>query len=212
MPVTEVAILPLSPSVDLSDEAFRAKLRKTQRIMANAFGTPSRRRFVYYQGVEDPRSLYLLGEWDSAAEHWDEFLPSPENQEQLALLQDDLDIPSIEMHHVAVPMAQVPIDAAVISIGRHRVRPEDQMAFEESFEACRPWLDGYVRREKKPAGGWRIEKATGKEAEEEWVLLGGWDSVEEHGKFADADGFEKYARIKEFVQGCEVRHGKRIAL
>lgn len=44
------------------------------------------------------------------------FIPSPENQELLALLKHDLDIPSIEMYHVDLPAADVPTDASVVNI------------------------------------------------------------------------------------------------
>lgn len=234
MPVTEVAILPLHPGVDPSDEtSFLAKLRHTKQVMENALGVPGR-RFVYYyhQGVEsdvndhvdDTRTLYLLGDWQSAAEHRDEFLPSPANQAQLALVEDIFDLPRVDMFHVDVPAGQVPTDAEVLSIGRLRVRAGDKVAFEERFGSeCKPWLDRYVSREKKPAGGWRIEKATAStttatpgrekmEEDDEWVLFCGWESVEEHMKFAGTEGFERHGRIRELVQGFEVKHGKRIAL
>lgn len=226
MPVTEVATLPLLPHVDITDETFLAKLRQTQQVMAT---TPSahaaqgehrrgRRRFVYYQGIEDPRVLYLLGDWSSPAEHRDVFLPSPANQALLALVTPDVDMSRIEMHHVDVPAAHVPSDAEVLSIARLRVRGEDKGAFEARFDECRGWLDRYVSWGRKPAGGWRIEKAPsssgkeGEEDEEEWVLLCGWVSVEEHQKFADAEGFAKFDRIREFLQGFETKHGKRIDL
>lgn len=217
MPVTELATLPLSSRVtNISDEDFRAKLRATIQTMENALGIPGR-RFVYYQGVENERSLYLLGDWRSAAEHWEDFIPSAANQDQLALVRDSFDLPGVEMHHVDVPIDQVPTDAEVLSIERHRVRAGEKRVFEERFKECRAWLDRYVSREGKPVGGWRIEKAAAKEEgeaeeEEEWVLFCGWESVEEHGRFAGTEGFKQYARIQEFVQSFEVKHGKRIAL
>lgn len=222
MPVTELAILPLRPGVDPSDETFVAKLRHTKQVMENALGVPGR-RFVYYQGVDNNSKktdrtcwvYYLLGDWQSAAEHRDDFLPSPANQAQLALVDDVFDLARVDMFHVDVPAAQLPTDADVLSIGRHRVRAGDKVAFEERFGECKPWLDRYVSREKKPAGGWRIEKAAaipGREEEEEWVLLCGWESVQEHMEFAGTEGFERYGRIRELVQGFDVKHGKRIAL
>lgn len=210
MPVTELAILPLSPSVDLSDEAFLAKLRKTKQIMENALGIPGR-RFIYYQGIEDDRVLYLLGDWNSPVEHLQEFIPSAENQEQLAMLKDDFDISHIKMFHIDVPAREVPSDAELISIGRHKVQAENKGAFEDRYRECKPWLDRYISRERKSAGGWRIEKGD-EEKEGEWVLFCGWESLDEHMDFAGTEGFEQYARIREYIKGFEVKHGKRIAL
>lgn len=211
MPVTELAILPLGPRVDPSDESFRAKLLRAREVMETALGM-SGRRFVYFQGVEDPRVLYLLGDWRSPAEHWDHFIPGPENQELLALLGGELDLSRIEMYHVDVPIADVPADAHVISIAWHRVRGDDKAAFEQSFSECRKWLDEYVSGHDKPAGGWRVEKAAGMENEEEWVLFGGWKTVDEHNGFAKSEAFQKYERIRDVVQGIRLKHGTRMEL
>lgn len=210
MPVTELAILRLAPGADLSDATLRAKLGRAKTVMENALDI-SGRRFVYYQGVEDPRALYLVGGWQSAAEHWGQFIPSPENQELLVLLRDELDIPRIEMYHVDVPNAEIPAEANVLSFEWHRVlRDVDRAAFEARFLECRKWLDEYLSTADKPAGGWRIEKAAGREEEDEWVLFTGWKSVEEYMGFAGTSHFEKYRQIRELTRGFEVKHGIRI--
>lgn len=229
MPVTEVAILPLLPGVDVNHHSVRDKLRYTQQVMENALGVPGR-RFVYYQGLTDTGSstkneLYLLGDWQSAAEHRDEFLPSPANQAQLARVADLFDLARVDLFHVDVPASQVPTDADadVLTIGRHRVRVraggEDKAAFEVRFvKECRE-LGRHGGRDfgdKPPVGGWRIEKdaaatttttnaVPGKEnaeEEEEWVAFCGWESAEERIKFASTKWFGWKA----------VKLGRRIAL
>lgn len=213
MPVTELAILPLGPGVDLSNEAFRAKLFRAKAVMENALGI-SDRRFVYLQGVEDPQVLYLLGDWQSPAEHWDHFIPSPENQELLALLQGELDLPRIEMYHIDVPVLDVPANADVVSIEWLRVRRQDKVAFEERLSDCRNWLNEYESGHGKPAGGWRVEEAAGKEDEKEWVLFSGWKSAGGHTCMgcAQTGPFGNNERIRHLVQGFKVGHGTRIEL
>lgn len=211
MPVTELAILPLTSQADLYSSSFLAKLLQSQKVMANALGT-SGRRFTYYQGIEDPRNLYLIGDWESPAEHWEQFIPSAQNQALLELLKDEFDIEGIEMYHVDVACAEVPVGAEVVSIGWHRVRKEDKEGFERVFAECRGWLDGYVSGDEKPAGGWRVEKDPERQDGEEWVLFCGWNSVEEHTRFAQTEAFEKYSRIRDRVQEFQLKHGKRLEL
>lgn len=225
MPVTEVAILPLLPGVDVNHYSVRDKLRYTQQVMENALGVPGR-RFVYYQGMDAGKhELYLLGDWQSAAEHRDEFLPSPANQAQLAWVADLFDLARVDLFHVDVPAAQLPTDADVLTIGRHRVpvgaRGEDKAVFEARFiKECRELCRHYGRDgdKKPPVGGWRIEKdaaaasaaaATGAvagkedaEEEEEWVAFCGWESAEERIKFAGTKWFG----------WKDVKLGRRIAL
>lgn len=211
MPVTELAIIRLAPGVSIANKSFRDKLLRSKEVMENALNLTGR-RFVYYQGVEDPQVIYLLGDWQSPEEHWKEFIPSAENQGLLEMLKDDFDIATIEMYHVDTPIVNVPTGTEVMSIGWHRVRAQDKEAFETRFAECKQWLDHYVSQDTKPGGGWRIEKAAGRqeEEEEEWVLFCGWKTVEEHKGFSSTEDFNKYSRIRDFVQEFNVKHGQRI--
>ncbi|ROV90923.1 hypothetical protein VMCG_09964 [Cytospora schulzeri] len=209
MSVTELAILRLAPGVNILDAGFRAKILRSKQVMETALGIPGR-RFVYYQDAEDPMVLYLLGDWQSTDEHWNEFIPSPENQELLELLKHDLDVPSIEMYHVDIPAAKVPTGANVISIGWHKVRQNDKVAFETTFWECKKSLDEDARRDMKPAGGWRVEKAVGQQETEEFVLFCGRESVDEQLGFSTRRFPKDYGRIREFVQEYDIKHGNRI--
>lgn len=211
MGVTELAILYLTPNASLTSQAFRAKLLHSKKVMEAALGV-SGRRFVYYQSIDDPAVLYLLGDWQSASEHWNHFIPSPENQQLLDLLKDDFDIPRIVMYHVDVPNAQVPADAQVISIGWYRVRSVDKARFaEHAFSDDAKRSDERMGHEKKPAGGWRIETSAGREDEEEWVRFRGWDSLEDHQKIIQTEPTSQEGDdIHGLVLESEVKHGVRI--
>lgn len=211
MPVTELAILPLAPGVGLSDKGIRGRLLRSKQVMETALGIPGR-RFVYYQGVEDPTVLYLLGDWLSTDEHWKDFIPSPENQELLEILKHDLDIPRIEMYHIDLPAADVPTEANAIGIGWHTVRQDDKTSFDRRILDIKGWLKEGVSGEMKPAGGWRVEKASGQQGSEEFVLFCGLEDVDKHLGFAKTLTFEKCDRIRDLVQDVSVQHGTRIDL
>lgn len=211
MPVTELATLPLAPGVSLTDEGFRARLLRSKFVMENALSIHGR-RFAYYQSTEDSRLLYLLGDWQSTEEHWEEFIPSPANQELLELLQNDLDLPGIEMYHVDIPAAQVPTNADTISIGWYQVRQGDQAAFEKRFLQYKEWAKDHFRQGRVPAGGWRIETAEGQQGFEQFVLIGEWEGADAYLGFAETEATEEYDHVQEFVQGFDVKHGTRIEL
>ncbi|KAF3762682.1 hypothetical protein M406DRAFT_333053 [Cryphonectria parasitica EP155] len=219
MPVTELAFLPLAQGTTPASPALHAKLQKSIQVMQTALGIPGR-RFTYYQSLETPQLLYLLGDWRSPSEHRDQFLPSPENQELLQLLRDDLDIPRIEMYHVDVPNAAVPADAPVLSLGWFRVRGQDKAAFEGRAKSW-AWLSrrdpGQDGVGEASAGGWRIEKASdghdedeGQEKEEEWVSFCGWENVDEYEKLAEAVALDKSEHFRDLVCSSQVRRGIRI--
>ncbi|KAJ4394771.1 hypothetical protein N0V93_003991 [Gnomoniopsis smithogilvyi] len=211
MPVTEVAILHLQPSVSLTEPSFRAKLLHTKKVMENALGIPGR-HFNYYQDIKDPSVLYLLGDWQSPSEHWDRFIPSPENQQMLELLKDDLDLPRIQMYHVDVPNAKIPASAEVVCISWYRVRTEDKVRFEEQVvQRTQCSNDGLSQgREAVGAGGWRIEKPDEFGDEEQWVHFRGRDNVEEHTRSGQTEAWKDDDHINTMVIGSEFKHGIRV--
>ncbi|ROW06369.1 hypothetical protein VPNG_07526 [Cytospora leucostoma] len=211
MPVTELATLPLAPGVSLADEGFRAKLLRSKIVMENALGIHGR-RFAYYQSTEDYDLLYLLGDWQSTGEHWEEFIPSPANQELLELLKHDLDLPGIEMYHVDIPAAEVPTYADTISIGWSQVRQDDQAGFEKKFSRYKEWAKDHFRQGRVPAGGWRIETAEGQQGFEQFVLIGGWEGVDAYLGFAKTESTEGCYHAQEFIESFDVKHGIRIGL
>lgn len=208
MPVTELAILHLKSGVSLTDPSCRARLLQAKRVMENALGIPGR-QFVYYQGVEDPSMLFLLGDWRSPCEHWEEFIPSPENQQLLELLKDDLDVPRIQMYHVDVPIATIPANSEGICIGWYRIRMEDKARFEEQMAHHTQLPSDILTQGREAAGGWRIEKPDDVEDEEQWVHFYGWDNVERDKDSDQGNAWVEDGRLKNLVLGFELKHGTR---
>lgn len=92
MPVTELAILPLTHRLTKECPILPTHLLQKLQTAKSVLETASRHSFYYFQQVEDPSIIYILGSWESVTAHW-EFLPSPENQEMLELLKDDIVMP-----------------------------------------------------------------------------------------------------------------------
>ncbi|KAL3428298.1 hypothetical protein PVAG01_01807 [Phlyctema vagabunda] len=210
MVVTEVAILPLSPGAALSAPAI-ARFKEAKATLEKAHHYD----FYFFQQVEDPSIIYILGSWPSVAAH-QAFLPSTENQRLLTLLRDEVNADQIQMFHVDGDLLHSQesrssfFDVPLISCSRHFVPTKKKDGFINKFGEVEPIFRDYI----KPTdvkGGWRIEKeeVAGTEREE-WVLLSGFDSVEHHQGLRKSDGFTQYREIEQFVSAVEVCHLKKI--
>lgn len=217
MPVTEFATLPLTDPLTKENPALPtvlfSKLKTAQTVLEQASG----HKFRYFQQIEDPSIIYIVGKWDSPAAH-SAFLPSQENQHLLQLLEgtiSNLKGRKMEMWHLDTDVFSLPtiaddkwvFSAPVISCGRHFVAKEKKTAFEQKFGEVKGLLEKFTRPY-QVVGGWRIEKEV--EGKEEWALFSGFESVEQHGEFAKTEGFARYRELVGFVEGFEVRHLRAI--
>ena len=89
MTVTELAILPLTHPLTKDSptlpNALIQKLVTAKSVLEAASGYS----FNYFQQVEEPSIIYILGSWDSVDAHG-AFLPSRENQNLLQLFKEDI--------------------------------------------------------------------------------------------------------------------------
>lgn len=198
MPVTELALLHLKAPTTADTPAFHAGLRKAKHAMENFTG----HEFFYLQQVEDPDCIYILGEWDSLQQHYNEFIPSDENKSLLESLKDVIEVEWLS--HLDVPVAQIQLISPYLSIGRHMIKEGVREKFETCFQEKRTYLDRFVT-EGRPAGGWKIDDDR---KGEEFVLFSPWKEVQQHMDFAQDDGFKEYAAIREFVSGADIKHVK----
>lgn len=88
MAVTEIALLKLLPSTTIRDPDLLSRLSKAKQTLEKASGHP----FVFLSQREDPSFIYIIGTWSSVSYHQETFLPSPENQEILALVKGIVDV------------------------------------------------------------------------------------------------------------------------
>jgi len=59
-------------------------------------------------------------------------------------------------------------------------------------------------------GVWRVDNV--KEGQEEWVLITGWESVEQHVEFGKSEQFKEYAKFRPLIEGFDVKHAKLMKL
>jgi len=197
MAVTELALLRLAPNLTLQNPSLLANLRKALKTMASF----SCRPFYYLHQVEDPSLIYILGQWESLEQHYNQFIPSKGNQELLEEMKDQI---SVEwLMHLDVPVESVDLKAGCLSVGRHTVLTEKRDRFLKTFEEKRKYLDEYST-EGTAAGGWKLDKKEGES--EEFVLFAPWKEVQQHMDFAKTDGFKEYGKIREFIEGFDVKH------
>lgn len=200
--VVELAKLRLQPDTSLS--SVLPKFKHAKEVMEKYSSGHS---FYFLQQLEDPSILYIQGAWPSVEFHREQFLPSPENQQVLRELKDDLTVEW--MFHIDMDAEKIPIHAHTLAVVRHIIKPGEKDAFKQKFEENVPYLSKVV--DGKLAGGWRIDKDNSEE--EEWVLFTHWNSREEHAAFGNTEGFMHYGKIRDHLtDGTEVRHAKVIDL
>jgi hypothetical protein len=214
MPVTELALLHLPSKNSIDSATLRSKLTHAKTVMQTYTG----RSFYFLQQVEDPSLIYIIGEWDSLAQHMEHFIPGKENQAVLESLKDDVTVEWLL--HIDVPHAGLPLpkdDSStskalsgklVWSIVRHFIRDGERGKFQNAFDDNKQYLQDFVT-EGQIGGGWRVDRD---EEKEEWVLFCPWTGVEQHSEFARTDGFGKYGGIREYIAGAEIKHARLLDL
>ncbi|KAE8142869.1 hypothetical protein BDV38DRAFT_234176 [Aspergillus pseudotamarii] len=213
-PVTELALFHLKSSAD------RVTIRKELLSAAKAQASYSKYPTYLFTQIEDPSYIYLLGGWSSVSAHMDDWIPSSTNQSLLASLKEKLDL--VYMVHIEIDPAvlgmfglpagssgEVPIiDAPVIAIGRYFLKAGQKEAFLNKFEETKRHLQAYIAP-RGFKGGVRAEpkeKSDDGEHKEEFVLFSGWGEVQDHFRFAESDGFKEFSRIRDFLEGAEIKH------
>ena len=206
MTVIELAILHTLPGGDskVPSEQLLVNLKKAKQVLEDSSGYP----FNFFQQIEDPTVVYIVGAWSSTAEH-EASLPSSQKLALLDLFKGQIDIENILMYHLELDgdASPLPLNEPAISVNRHFIKHGQRDAFGKRFEEVKPLLQDYTKP-RPVAGGWRIEKEA--EDKEEWVLFSGFDSVEHHIGFSKMDEFQKYRGIVEYVDGFELKHMRRM--
>ncbi|KAL4914624.1 hypothetical protein BDW62DRAFT_204379 [Aspergillus aurantiobrunneus] len=198
MPVTELACLHLKNNLPLSSPS-NASLNTNLRAGIQAQATYTKARTSILSQTEDPSYIYILGKWDSVAQHMDEWIPSRTNQDILSSLGDGVEL--VWIQHVdfdpstSTPGEGIPYSATVMAIGRFFVSPENKDGLGATLAETKHHVQTF-KGGRDGAGGWRVDTESG---QDEFVLFSGWESVEEHASFAESEGF---------FDGAEVKHAR----
>lgn len=94
------------------------------------------------------------------------------------------------------------MSAPVVSISRYFVEAGRKAEFEVVFKAGVQDLGAHIAP-LTYAGGWRIDK---EDEDEEFVLLAGWNTVEDHYKFAGSEASREFGKIKGTLKSAEIKH------
>ncbi|OAP58200.1 hypothetical protein AYL99_07290 [Fonsecaea erecta] len=210
MAVTELARLRLQDGTEASSASLHANLARAKNVMEEASGF----EFWYYHCVEEPNVIFILGSWPSVDFHMHEFIPSPQNQELLALLKDQVTVEW--MFHLDIDQRThpLPLNHDVLSIDRYIVEDDSKEQFKTTFEDNKPSLESYVGESGRLTWGWRLDKgydpsSKNEKPKEQFVLLIGWDSVEQHLGFANMEEFQKHSQIRnDREEGSDIKHAR----
>lgn len=211
MPVTELARLSLHPGTEASSPTLLSNLAKAKDVMEEASGF----KFRYYHCVEEPNFIFILGAWPSVDFHMQEFIPGQANQELLALLKDQVTVDFMFHLDLDQGVHPLPLSKDVIAVVRHFMKEGDKDGFTATFENNKHELESFVRSDRHVVGGWRVDKGydpsvDGEKRTEEFVLFTAWDSVEHHFGFAKTEGFQRYSKIRNHIDGADIKHAKEL--
>lgn len=212
MPITELALLHLTPGTTIDDAALRSNLSHAKTVLQNYTG----RTFYYMQQTEDPSCIYVIGEWDSLDQHLNDFIPSADNQALLESLKHVLTVDS-NLEHLDVANADLPLPTSpalleqartgelVWSVVHHTIKAGEKHRFLDTFHANKRYLqDSITELDGKIGGGWCV----GQGKENVFVLLCPWKGVDQHEEFGKTEGFQKYVKITEWIDGADIKHAK----
>jgi heme-degrading monooxygenase HmoA len=222
MVVTEIAILRSHSGV--LDTTLREELKTAQSIQAEwhaeAFPTsPStiaERGDAMFQQLEDPGSILLTTRWDSVPAHW-QWIKSDKNQKIMNSLRTSI----VSEGHDAFVLLHVDseifcspappgyihlLDSPVISVERMFLSSKDRGAFTTKFTAVKHMLEDFAWPH-LVRGGWRVDNEVG--GTDEFILVCGWDTVENHQAFTQASGFGQYWAIRSLLVEPNTMHFKR---
>ncbi|KAL4874571.1 hypothetical protein BJY04DRAFT_203565 [Aspergillus karnatakaensis] len=218
MPVTELATLHLKNNLPL-DNPTNTHILSQLRSGLQAQAEYTNATTYLLTQIEDPNYIYILGQWDSVAQHVEEWIPSERNKAIMGGLADEVEVVGLEHLELGslLPAKEeesdegIPYEAAVVGIGRYFLSPLTKVGFARTFGATKHHLKEF-QGPRRITGGWRVDKEVdddGKEVEkEEFVLFSGWDTVQQHFSFAESNGFKEFGRIKHFMQGAEIKHAR----
>jgi len=123
-PVTEIALLRLKST--LPSATFKALLLEGIKAQATFSSYPVR----LFTQVEDPSLIYLIGGWDSAQQHYEDWIPSATNQGIMGQLSSEMEL--VWMFHVegdAAQQGEVLSEAPVVAVGRYCMAAEKKGGF-----------------------------------------------------------------------------------
>jgi heme-degrading monooxygenase HmoA len=183
------------------------------------------RAAVWFSQIEDPTRIMTTARWESVEAHWD-WIRSGSNTRTMAALEEHIIPQDTILFHVGHPgmdwngifgrisgLAQrgllQPLDSPVISVERMSVKRGNKAALDAKLGKALGVLQEYARPHLVQSA-WRQDLEDG--AEEEFVIVCGWESVQQHLAFADGPQFSKYSEIQPLISGADLKHYRHLSV
>lgn len=214
MPVTELACLRLKNNLPLThptNETFYTKLQHGMKAQAEYTNAHAH----ILSQIEDPSYIYILGRWESATQHMEQWIPSPKNQEIMAGLAKDIELVWIQHLDLDPNLSAaedgyvIPYNAPAVGIGRCFISSGCREGFERTFAATRHYVKEF-KRLREVVGAWRVDREVDEQAnpKDEFVLFSGWENIHEHEEFRESEGFKEFGKLKALIDIMDVKHAK----
>jgi hypothetical protein len=199
MSVLEICRLQIKPNISANDPSvLKSLIEVRSSLKSKVTNTNSR----FYQCIEDPTLIYILGVWPTISAHHD-FLSSPRRSEILLPQEGLLDFHWV-MHMPLPGMQSLPLDAHVISMAKFFFRGGENVAeFQRVMNISRSKIvEG--AKPYKVVDGWRCDAEPGTH---EALVFKGWKSKQAHENFtAKVIEDPEYASVRDLCDGREVWH------
>lgn len=169
MAIIELAHISLKNGITASDPALKKNLKEVKRVIEEY----SRLQTLFYTQIDDPTNMFVVGAWESKDQHQHGFNGSPQQDEILDLVKDQMSIDW--MHYMNVEQSRIPLNAPVLVILKtvHH-KNVHKLAFDNEFAAGTSTMGGARHG---AVWAWNIRKDDKEDAVR--VHFAGWDSVDE---------------------------------
>ena len=209
MAVCELISFRQASGEDISDAGTREKLHRIVQLLKASIG--GEQHVHLFQQTEDPRVLYILCGWSSAAQRTEKSpAQSASYKEFEALLKETADSAGVTTSLIDVSVPDLPLNGPLMSIGYHTVPRRNKDGLERFFSGARHLLDEYATVEEAAVGGWVIENDDRDPTV--WTLFAGWESWEQHFAFVKTEAFREYGKILGYLSGYESKHVRKVVL
>lgn len=169
MAIIELAECKLKNGITASDPDLLKNLKEVKRVIEEYSGLTT----LFFEQIDDPTVIFVVGAWDSKETHEKGFDGSPQQAEILELIKDQMGI--TWMHYMDVEQNDIPVHSPVLALVKATLpKYVDREGFVSSMQAATEDVDGGPYG---AIGAWNLRKD--KHEPDVRVHFSGWGSVEE---------------------------------
>jgi hypothetical protein len=169
MAIIELAHVQLKDGITASDPDLLKNLKEVKRVIEGYSRLPT----LFFEQIDDPTVIFVVGAWPSKETHERGFTGSPQQGQILELVKDQMDIDW--MHYMEIDQDDIPVHAPVLSVVKATLpKYVNREAFVQNMEQT-TW--GVENGPHGAIGSWNIRKD--KHEPDVRVHFSGWDSIDD---------------------------------